>query len=246
MRGLTQDRAALCAQAYLAWWNDAGIDVAVGEDPANWLRPASQANVRPAQRVAAQALPDVSATIPDTLAAFQAWLGEDPTQPERRWPDAPILPVGTERPALMIVTDMPDLPDMEAGTLLADRAGVLLDNMLQAIGIDAQSVYRTSLFCARPPGGMVEAGDLVIAADRMRTHVHLARPAKLLFLGDRTARALLPPDTDGSPHGLRHFNLEGGTVPTIATFHPRLLLSQPAAKARCWQDLQYLIEDPCP
>src|SRR3546814_14502365 len=76
---------------------------------------------------------------------------------------------------------------------------------------------------------MVEASDLAAAAARMRTYVMLAAPRRLLLLGDRTIRALLPAADSGS----RVFNHDGGTLPVFATFHPRLLLGQPAAKAEC-------------
>jgi DNA polymerase len=93
---------------------------------------------------------------------------------------------------------------------------------------------------------MVEASDLAHVADRIRLHVHLAAPRRLLLLGDRTARALLPTDGADRSAGLRPFSHDGGTVPAIATFHPRLLLSQPAAKAECWRALQSLIEEDRP
>jgi DNA polymerase len=43
----------------------------------------------------------------------------------------------------------------------------------------------------------------------------------------------------GSIHPI---NLEGGTTPLIATFHPRFLLQQPARKADAWADLRMLVE----
>ena len=118
--------------------------------------------------------------------------------------------------------------------------------MLRAIGLGRADVYITPLFFARPPGGMVEAGDLAIAAARMRTHVHLARPRRLLLLGDRTNRALLDADGGTAADSLQDFNHDGGTIPAVATFHPRLLLTQPAAKAQCWRALQSLIEEDRP
>jgi DNA polymerase len=87
---------------------------------------------------------------------------------------------------------------------------------------------------------MVEATDIAQAADRMRTQIELARPQQLLLLGDRTARAFLPAAASGGLDHLPFFNHDGGTVPTLATFHPRLLLGQPAAKAECWRALQRL------
>ena len=236
MRGMTEDLAG-AANAYLAWWDMAGVDGATAETAVNWLRPA-------AAMPSAPSTPS-TATVkkPASLQEFTEWLAQDPGQPERRWSGAPLLPQGQAGSPLMVITDMPDQADMDAGTLLADRAGRLFDAMLSAVGLSRENVYIASLFCARPPGGMVEAVDLNAAADRMRTHVSLAVPGRLLLLGDRTIRTFLPVQDRQGAESLHFFNHDGGTVPALATFHPRLLLGQPAAKAECWRTLQRLIED---
>lgn len=240
MRGLLQDEAAV-ANAYMAWWQLAGVECAVAEAPVNWLRAVA---ARPTASQSDTAAPAVEK--PRTLDSFRTWLAHDPGQPERRWPGQPILPEGPEGASLMVVTDLPDPADADEGRLLADRAGLLFDAMLRAIGLDRGTIYLASLFTARRPGGMVEAADLDAAATRMRTHVMLARPRRLLLLGDRTTRALMPTNGAFPANSLRDFNHEGGIVPAIATFHPRLLLTQPAAKAECWRVLQSLIEEAHP
>lgn len=243
MRGSLLDNAAVAADACLAWWRLAGVECAVAEAPVNWLRPAPQPALasRPATPAETTAAP-----LPADLAAFHLWLESESSHPERRWPARAIYPTGPVDAPLMVVTDMPDPADVDAGLMLAGRGGALFDAMLRAIGLDRAHIYVASLFFARPPGGMVEAADLATAAARMRTHVHLARPRRLLLLGDRTVRALMPTDGASETQGLRDFNHDGGTLPAIATFHPRLLLGQPMAKAECWRALQSLIEEARP
>ena len=238
MRGLLQEDMAAAADAYLAWWRLAGVDNAIGETPADWLRPpaadpAAPTNIRPS-----------GSAKPDTLDAFRDWLAEDFTQPERRWPGSPILPKGNAAATLMVITDMPDPADMSAGTLLAGPAGQLFDAMLAAIGLTRADVYISSIFLSRPPGGMVEAADIVAAVARMRNHLALAAPRRLLIMGDRAIRAFLPVQDKAGMDGLHFINHDSGIVPALATFHPRLLLAQPAAKADCWRTLQRLIEEP--
>lgn len=246
MRGLLQADEAAAASAYLAWWELAGVDCATAEEPVDWLRPVAPVQAAPP----APALPEGEK--PATLEALMAWIANDPAQPERRWPGTPIMPIGSPQAPLMVITDMPDTADMSAGALLGDRAGKLFDAMLAAIGLDRGKIFLASLFLSRPPGGMVEATELSAAAQRMRTLVTMAAPQRLLILGDRTIRALLPsqgrPDglivqDSGGPQGLHFFNHDGGTLPAFASFHPRLLLGQPAAKAECWRTLQRLIEE---
>lgn len=244
MRGSLQDNMAAAADAYLAWWALAGVDCAVAEQPGSWLRVADGPRA-PFPAPADMGTP-AARDKPATLDLFRASLATD-AQPEARWPGPLILPQGGTDAPLMVVVDMPDPADMTAGALLADgpehRAGLLFDAMLCAIGLARGDIHLASLFLARPPGGMVEATDLTAAVDRMRVHVALARPRRLLLLGDRTGRALLPANDAGGAQGLRIFNHDGGTVPAVATFHPRLLLTQPAAKAECWRSLQCLIEE---
>ena len=246
MRGFLQADVATAASAYMAWWELAGVDCATVEDPVDWLRPIVSA------QPAISPTPNPPREKPATLEAFLSWIAHDPAQPERRWAGAPILPQGNAQASLMVITDMPDPADMAAGMLFSDRAGKLFDAMLTAIGLSRGDIYLTSLLLSRPPGGMVEASDLNAAADRVRTLVSLASPRRLLILGDRTIRTLLP-DHDGRPvqdtegvQGLRYLNQDGGTVSAVATFHPRLLLGQPAAKAECWRTLQCLIEEKRP
>ncbi|QCB39072.1 uracil-DNA glycosylase [Sphingobium sp. PAMC28499] len=244
MRGLERDFGAAAPDAYLAWWSLAGVDGAVAEAPVNWLRP--QPTRAQLAEQAAKAFAPPPPEKPKTLDAYLEWLAGDSAQPERKWPGTPILPTGPAEASLMVITDMPDMADAGAGHLFADRVGALFDAMMRAIGLRRDDICLASLFTVRPAGGMVEASDLAHVADRIRLHVHLAAPRRLLLLGDRTARALLPTDGADRPAGLRPFNHEGGTVPAIATFHPRLLLSQPAAKAECWRALQSLIEEDRP
>ncbi|WP_336971735.1 uracil-DNA glycosylase family protein [Sphingobium aromaticiconvertens] len=240
MRGLLQNEAALAADAYLAWWSLAGVDCAIGEEPVDWLRPARPAEPSITRPLAAPA----PTQHPATLDAFHLWLAKDNRHPESHWaPGRAILPTGIAGARLMIITDMPDPADMNAGALFADRAGTLFDAMLRAIGLTRDDIYLTAMALARPPGGSLDADDTARLVERMRAQVALVRPARLLLLGDRTIRALLPTSDSDPRDGLRFFNHEGGTVPVAATFHPRLLLTQPAAKAECWRTLQSLIED---
>lgn len=240
MRGSMQTDMSAAADAYLAWWQLAGVDCATDEAPVDWLRPAF-ADSRPLPTPEPAAL--VPSAKPTTLDAFRAWLADDASQPERRWHGQLVLPQGSAGARLMVITDMPDPADVAAAHLVADRPGQLLDAMLGAIGLTRADIYLASLLLARPPGGMIEAADMATAAERMRTHVLLAAPERLLILGDRTVRAFGGGTGRETVDNLHFFNHDGDRVPALATFHPRLLLGQPAAKAECWRTLQCLFED---
>lgn len=233
---------AQAVDALMSWWTLAGVDTAVGEAPVNWLRPKPSPRRMSASPAAASAPEAARPVLPDTLDSFHAWLATAADLPEAAWSDRRVLPVGPATPRLMIVTDLPEMDDMHAGALFTGDQGRLLDAMLRAMGLARDAVHIASLAITRPPGGLVEERTEAALADRMRHHIRLVAPATVLLLGERTGRALQATDGAARPAGLSPLNHAGGTVPSIATFHPRLLLRQPLAKAECWRALQLLVQ----
>ncbi|AUW58536.1 uracil-DNA glycosylase [Sphingobium sp. SCG-1] len=227
------------------WWDLAGVTQAVSEIPVNWLQPPRPAAISDMPVERAVQLP--TASWPDTLEAFQGWLATDMGLLEMSWPQLSsrtrrAVPTGEAAPTLMVISDMPDPEDNEAGTLLNGEAGRLFDAMMAAVGLKRSDIYLSSLAVLRPAGGIFSDSDAAQLADRMRHHIALVGPRRLLLLGDKTKHALLQTVDAGNAIGLRPLNHKGGSVDSIATLHPRLLLKQPAAKMGCWRQLQLLIE----
>lgn len=222
----------------LGWWELAGVDTPVGDEMASWLvRPA------PGPFLVADAIPSRGDEMPSTLPEFLAWVKSSNDVPEAGWPGGRILPdnpiiadVGGRR--IMLISDMPDMEDMQAGSLFSGAAGRLFDAMLRTIGLARESVYLCSLASTRPPGGLFDPSSAERLVRIMRRHISLVSPTHVLLLGDKTGRALLAVDAGSGRGKLQMLNHDGGNVVGIATFHPRLLLKQPAAKAECWKDLQ--------
>jgi DNA polymerase len=182
----------------------------------------------------------VAPTLPATLEEFAAWrLG--PAAPEAGWPGQALGTQGDVASGLMIVVDMPDREDDAAGSLLSGNAGALFDRMLAAIGRDRQSIYLAALAVKRPPAGRVreDVGRKLEAL--IRHHLSLARPKRVLVLGNAASRAITGLDVAHARASLREVNHDGGTSEIVASFHPRFLLEKPAAKADAWKDLRVLI-----
>lgn len=231
-------------EAYGGWWALAGVDCAVAEAPVDWLKPVVALSRSAAPSPVPLSTPAVPAQRwPCDLGAFVAHLAEGGSEPERGWGPRVVLPTGEAGAPLMIVGDVPDPEDMDAGALFAGDAGKLLDAMLAAMGLPRERAYVASLCAARPPGGMWRDEDGAVLAARMRHHIGLVSPRKLLILGDRTAAMLLDAATPLGDGTLRCVNLDAGKVDAGAILHPRMLLRRPAAKAECWRVMQYLIGD---
>ncbi len=150
-----------------------------------------------------------------------------------------MLPHGAEGAPVMLIAEMPAREDAAAGRPIGGEAWALTEKMLAAIGIAADDAYCANLACFHAPGAKLGAGDLEACAEIARRHIALARPKRLLLLGDAPARALLGKPMTAA-RGQVH-KVEG--VRAVVTFHPRQLLMRPSDKALAWRDLLLLMED---
>lgn len=222
------------ALSALEWWLETGVDMLVAERPRNWL----QHDLDEA-RTAPSAEPDLrepDAGMPDTLALFREWLA-NPSEIRSR--SRPVLPRGDEAAEVMLLAEAPGREEAAAGTPIAGEAAALAERMLAAIGLEPAQAYFANLSCFHSPGAKPGRDELDRCAAAARRHIALARPKRLLLLGDATSRALLDKSLAES-RGHVH-RVEG--VRTVVTFHPRFLLDRPSDKARAWKDLLLLMDD---
>lgn len=241
MRGLSETGPVELANALMAWWSLAGVDCAVADAPVNWLRPTPSPNQRPAH-VPGSEPAAAKPRLPETLEAFHAYLADASDLPEARWAMQRVAPVGEAGAELMVISDFPDSEDMGRDMLLSGEPGQLFDAMLRAIGLDRSRIYLASLAMAKPLGGMGE-DETQQLVERMRVQITLARPKRVLLLGDRTNRALMAADSPVPSLGLAYLNHGAATVPAAAVLHPRLMLSHGETKRDCWRTLQNLVRD---
>ena len=229
--GLTAAEAA----AALDWWLEAGVDVAVREEPRNWLQSPAAPSEAPAPAVAG---PE-PLQLPETLDLFRAWLGTATSAPRASAASRRVLPHGAEGAPVMLLADAPTGEDAAADRPIAGEAWELTQRMLSAIGVRCEDAYCANISCFHAPGARMSEEELESCAAIARRHVLLARPKRLLLLGDAPARALL-----GKPIAAArgHVHMIEG-VRTVATFHPRFLLKHSSSKSLAWKDLLLLMEE---
>jgi DNA polymerase len=223
------------AASVLGWWLEAGVDVAIQEQPRAWLGAATA----PATEALAIDAPSTAQELPVTLDAFRTWLGEAPSLPLANGNSRRVLPVGIESAEVMLISDMPSPEEVAEGQPIAGQAWDLTERMLAAIGFSTEQAYVASLSCFHSPGARLTGQELETCAAIARRHIALAKPKRLLLLGDTPNRALVgKPLTTARGHVHK---VEG--VRTVSTFHPRFLLDRPSNKALAWRDLLLLMED---
>jgi uracil-DNA glycosylase family 4 len=217
------------AASALRWWLEMGVDTAIQESPRNWFeRSPTPEPVEEQRPAAAPAL---------TLEAFRDWLS-GPGGPLASTGSKPVLPQGAEGAEVMVLCEPPTRDELASGEPIGGAAAELMQRMLEAIEMAGQA-YSANLACFHSPGTRLSAEQIDECAAAARRHVALARPKRLLLLGEAPCRALLGKsliEARGHVH-----KIEG--VRTVATFHPRQLLKRPSDKRLAWEDLLLLTEE---
>jgi DNA polymerase len=150
-----------------------------------------------------------------------------------------VAPQGAADAPIMLLSDAPTFEDLTSGRPIGGEAWELAKRMLAAIKIPVEQAYSASLSCLHVPGKRMSAAEREACAEIARRHIQLARPRRLLLLGDGPAQALLGkplPAARGHVH-----KVEG--IRAVVTFHPRQLINQPSNKSLAWKDLLLLMED---
>ncbi len=146
----------------------------------------------------------------------------------------------------MVVGDPPDEDEDRLGQPFAEQAGVLLDNMLKAVGANRsgqarQGAYLSNVVKCRPPVGRVpQAADLAQCAQFLQREITLVRPRVILAVGRFATQLLLQehPEQAALPLGKQRgavYRYQG--IPVVVSYHPKVLLRASADKAKAWVDL---------
>jgi len=144
----------------------------------------------------------------------------------------------------MVIGETPDIESDRSGTPFMGKTGVLLDNMLAAIGRSRSSdqpetsAYLTNMIFWRPAQGLAPSEeDIKFLMPFTCRHIELVKPKAILLLGGMSARYVM--GLDGSLSKLRGKwgNCAKTGIKAIPTLHPDYLLKTPAAKRMAWKDL---------
>jgi len=144
---------------------------------------------------------------------------------------------GSPKARLLVVGEAPGENEDRQGEAFVGRAGQLLDNMFEAIGLDSNAdVFITNVLKCRPPGNRNPSGDEIVACQNyLLQQIDHLKPTLILALGRFAAQTLL--STDQSISRLRGKLHSYRDIPLIVSFHPAYLLRNLPDKAKAWQDL---------
>jgi uracil-DNA glycosylase len=226
-----------------SWWELAGVDAAVSDTPVNWLEDEAKVEATHEAVVPAPAANDLptatpAITWPADIDTLKADIAGGAALPGNSFGSSFAKPVGPARADVMVISDLPDQDEANAGTLGNGTTGALLARMLAAIGITLADCYWTALATTIPPTGEVpESLHPQLAAFTLH-QIGLVKPKSLILLGSSASKALLNEELMKARQNLVDLNHDGSNMSVLTTFHPRTLVARPAMKAQAWKDLQ--------
>ncbi|MGB9142831.1 MAG: uracil-DNA glycosylase [Aestuariivirga sp.] len=233
------------AQAALAWLIDMGADEIIAETPFNrFISPAPVAAAPVQAIVQARAVPSTAEAC-NTLEDLQAALLNHEDFPLRKTASNLCFAGGNSTGEVMVIGDVPGRDEDIEGKVFAGQNLLLLEKMLGAIGLSADTVSFFNFIPWRPPGNRTPTDvEMQLCQPYILRAIELCQPRFILCLGGHPAQRL-----SGKSGGLlslrgKWFELETGAkkFPVLPSFHPSYLLKQASQKRLAWRDLLLLKE----
>lgn len=133
----------------------------------------------------------------------------------------------------------PGANEDKQGEPFVGRAGKLLDDMLQMIGLSRERIYITNSVKCRPPQNRDPLNtEKEACSGYLRRQMELMQPKILVCLGRISAMELIKADFRiTQEHGL-FFRQDG--IEKMAMYHPAALLRDPGKKPETFEDLKRL------
>src|SRR6266550_2986895 len=188
------------------------------------LAPLPESRVAPAHK--AEALAAIQEDIGDCTRCPLAYAGRRTI----------VFGDGDANARLMFVGEGPGADEDTSGVPFVGKAGQLLNNMIQAMGLKREQVYIANIVKCRPPANRVPEPVEANTCDQF-----LVQPQVVVALGVTAAMYLLGVKQSLNALRGRWHRCRGAKL--AVTYHPAFLLRDPRMKSEAWKDLQMVMAE---
>ena len=151
-----------------------------------------------------------------------------------------VFGVGSPGAELVFVGEGPGHDEDVQGEPFVGRAGKLLTQMIEAMGLRRPDVYICNVVKCRPPENRLpEKDEIATCSPYLIRQLDVIKPKVICCLGACAAQTLLHTTQGISRYRGEWFDYRGARL--IATYHPAYLLRNPPAKSEVWKDLQKIM-----
>jgi|SRR5579872_276675 len=173
----------------------------------------------------------------DTLLKIRTDLGECTRCKIHKTRNSIVFGDGNPKAELVFVGEGPGHDEDMQGLPFVGRAGKLLTQMIEAMGLQRRDVYICNVVKCRPPENRLpEKDEVTTCSPYLLRQLDAINPKVIVCLGACAAQTLL--ETNRGISNFRGQWLEFRGKKLMATYHPAYLLRNPSAKGEVWKDLQ--------
>ncbi len=173
----------------------------------------------------------------DTLELVRENLGECTRCRLHKQRNKIVFGVGNPRAELVFVGEGPGHDEDVQGLPFVGRAGKLLTQMIEAMGLQREDVYICNVVKCRPPENRKpEDDEVATCSPYLYRQLDVIAPKAIVCLGGVAAQTLLKTKDPISRFRGNWFDFRNTKL--LATYHPAYLLRNPNAKGEVWKDLQ--------
>jgi uracil-DNA glycosylase len=173
----------------------------------------------------------------DTLELIREHLGECKRCRLHKQRNKIVFGAGNPRAELVFVGEGPGRDEDMQGLPFVGRAGKLLTQMIEAMGLSREDVYICNVVKCRPPENRKpEEDEVATCSPYLFRQLDTIAPKAIVCLGATAAQALLKTQDPISRFRGNWFDYRNTKL--MVTYHPAYLLRNPAAKGEVWKDLQ--------
>jgi uracil-DNA glycosylase len=140
---------------------------------------------------------------------------------------------------LVFIGEGPGADEDKSGVAFVGKAGKLLTQMIQSIGVNREAVYICNAVKCRPPGNRnPNTNEIATCSPFLFKQLDILKPRLIVTMGNVATKTLLP-------HAYGIMKMRGklttfNGTPLIPTFHPSYLLRNPSALGRVWEDMRQI------
>ncbi len=211
--------------------------------------PPKAAAIAPAPRIAPVVAPSVPSLFEsvdkikdDTLPKIREDIGDCTRCKLHKGRNKIVFGDGSPKAELVFIGEGPGADEDYQGLPFVGRAGKLLTQMIEAMGLQRKDVYICNVVKCRPPENRApEPDEVATCSPYLLRQIDVIRPKVIVCLGAVAAKTLLQ-----TTRGISQFRgewLEWRGHKLIATYHPAYLLRNPNAKGEVWKDLQKVMAE---
>jgi len=173
----------------------------------------------------------------DTLLKIRSDLGECTRCKLHTTRNKIVFGDGNPKAELVFIGEGPGHDEDMQGLPFVGRAGKLLTQMIEAMGLQRKDVYICNVVKCRPPENRApEKDEVEQCSPFLLRQIDAIAPKVIVCLGSTAAQTVL--ETNRGISQFRGQWLEFRGRKLMATYHPAYLLRNPSAKSEVWKDLQ--------